>query len=58
MEVWGVVKSYILPCVCFHCGLSEMAGRSFCLYENLAIVARFRGALAVSVEGNKKILTC
>ncbi len=30
----------------------------FCLYENLAIVARFRGALAVSVEGNKKILTC
>ena len=30
----------------------------FCLYENLAIVARFRGALAVSVERNKKILTC
>jgi hypothetical protein len=26
----------------------------FCIYENLAIVARFRGALAVSVVRNNK----
>ena len=31
----------------------------YCIYENLAIVARFRGALAVSVvRNNKKLLTC
>ena len=32
----------------------EVGRPLFCIYENLAIVARFRGALAVSVIRNNK----